>query len=165
MAEKVIQLNPKEQVRRENEQHKDMDTAQQRCDKVEAAAKALAQAACQVIKAQLENKLEGTENGRQIIGEKALTDAVRSLELIADAMKQLKSVENDVLTRLLASWEFNKRDVRQVVKERRHPKAQFELELNLNRSLIDGYHSTIEKNGLARTDKEKNNNGRTSKAA
>jgi len=142
---------------------KHLDNIQQRSEKIVDAIKGVVSPAQSLVKSQAEFKNEQGA-ARESVKEKALGHAIHTLEKIAEARKVLNSMESDALTRISSTFDYAKKDVKQVLKERQFPKAQFELELNLNRNAIDSMHRSVEKMH-PRRETEATNNGKSKKAA
>lgn len=87
--------------------------------------------------------------------ERALADGVRAIENADAAAYALKATAKDVLTRLHHTFGYDRMRLRQLIKERRVPKGQLELDLKTERTELDKLHVTCEKMGAPRVEDQK----------
>lgn len=144
---------------------KNLDAVAQKSEKAAAFSKAFMQKSQDVVRMQAQFNNSNDKDDREEIKFQVLASGILGLEDIDAAMATLRSARADILTRLNSTFDWARKDVNQVVKERQFPAAQFELELNLNRNLVDSMHRACEKNGAPRREHEATNNGKTKKAA
>lgn len=144
---------------------KNIDAVTQKSEKAAAFSKAFMQKSQDVVRMQAQFNNSNDKDDREDIKNRVLASGILALEDIDAALATLRSARADILTRLNSTFDWARKDVNQVVKERQFPKAQFELELNLNRNLVDSMHRACESNGAPRREHEATNNGKTKKAA
>lgn len=89
-------------------------------------------------------------NEREAIRGKALATYVLLIETIGQIMEPIKASKSSATGRMKGVWEFESVGLTALLKERKMPKVQFELELGTKRSELDSWHKLCEDNGAPR---------------
>lgn len=107
-----------------------------------------------LVRMQFQFKKAGPEEQKKIKAE-SLAKGVLLLETIEKAQAPLKASKSSMLGRMKSVFEWDPSDLHALVKERKKPKLQLELELGTTRSRLDSMHLIVEANGAPRIGDDK----------
>lgn len=134
-----------------DERHKELLAAQDQAEEASASMQNVMKLAQETVRLQFEYK-KAAPNEKEAIKAKALATVVLQLEAIERLLSPIKASKSTALGRLKSVWEFDGTDITALLKERKKPKVQLELDLAAQRSKLDILHGMCESNGAARTE-------------
>lgn len=137
----------------EDEKRKLLLEAEEQGKKANSLAESVVKLSQELIRIQFAFKKAGPQEQEKLKNE-ALAIGVRCLENIEAALSPLKSAKTGLLGRLKGTFEWESPDIHALIKERKKPREQFELDLGLQRSKMDLMHRTCEENGAPRVTRE-----------
>lgn len=133
-----------------DERHKELQEAQDQGEQAAASMEKVIKLSQDLVRLQFEYK-KAAPDEKEAIKAKALATGVLQLEAINRLLEPIKASKSTALGRLKSVWEFEGPDITALLKERKVPKVQLELDLATQRSKLDILHGMCEANGAART--------------
>lgn len=134
-----------------DERHKELQEAQDQGEQAAASMEKVIRLSQELVRLQFEYKKAAPEE-KENIKAKALATYVLQAEAINRLLEPIKASKSTALGRMKSVWEFDSTDLTALLKERKVPKVQLELDLATHRSKMDIMHGMCEANGAARTE-------------
>lgn len=132
-----------------DERHKQLQEAQDQGKEATDLMAKVVEYSQEIARMQFEYKQAAPE-AKEKIKAKALAVGVLQLEAIEQLLAPVKASKTTLMGRLKSVWELDGTAVNAVVKERKKPKLQFDLDLGLERNNLDMLHRMCEENGAPR---------------
>lgn len=133
----------------DEEQRKLMQEAEEQGKQANSLTESVVKLNQELLRIQFAYKKAGPEEQKKL-KDQALAIGVRCLENIEAALAPLKASKTGLLGRLKGTFEWESPTIHALIKERKKPREQFELDLGLKRSELDVMHRICEENGTPR---------------